>query len=97
MRYGICTRAISYNAWYINLPERTVKVELLLKTELDNVRTMHCTVVPLFTDVAGTVRLDCTVPEDELTTVVIPRLIMSELEDDNPSTLHAIITPVPAQ
>lgn len=48
---------------YFNLThqrEHAVKVELLL----------HRTVVPLFTDVAGTVRLYCTVPEDELTTQV---------------------------
>ena len=37
----------------------------------------HRTVVPLFTDVAGTVRLDCTVPEDGRVTLVIPRANMS--------------------
>ena len=35
----------------------------------------HHTVVPLCTDVAGTVRVDCTVPdEDGRVTLVIPRL-----------------------
>ena len=33
----------------------------------------HRTVVPLFTDVAGTVRVDCTVPEDVVVFDVIPR------------------------
>ena len=36
----------------------------------------HRTVVPLFTDVAGTVRLDCIAPEDGRVTVVIPRANM---------------------
>ena len=37
----------------------------------------HRTVVPLFSDVAGTVRLDCTVPvEDGSVTADIPRLII---------------------
>ena len=73
-------------------------MELLLKTEPDQEKSLHRTVVPLFTDVAGTVRLDCTVPEDELTwSEVIPRLEMTGLVDANPSTSHVITTPVPAQ
>ena len=40
--------------------------------------TPHRTVVPLFTDVAGTVRLDCTVPEDVFVAAVIPRADMLE-------------------
>ena len=35
--------------------------------------TIHHTVVPLFTDVAGTVRLDCTLPEDDGVLSMIPR------------------------
>ena len=66
-------------------------MELLLKVEPNKERTMHHTVVPLFTGVAGTVRLDCNVPEDDLKTEVIPRLIMTGLEDVNPSTSHDII------
>ena len=85
------------HAWHIKLPGRTVKVELLLKAEPDEEKSLHRTVVPLFTDVAGTVRVDCTVPESILTTAVIPRLIMTGLVDANPSTSHDIITPVPAQ
>ena len=72
-------------------------MELLLKVEPDKEKSLHRTVVPLFTDVAGTVRVDCTVPEDELTYEVIPRLEMSRLDDTNPSTSHVIATPVPAQ
>ena len=73
-------------------------MELLLKTEPDQEKSLHRTVVPLFAGVADTVRVDCTVPEDELTTSeVIPRLIMTGFEDNNPSTSHVITTPVPAQ
>ena len=72
-------------------------MELLLKIEVDEEKSLHRTVVPLFTDVAGTVRVDCTVPEDELKTEAIPRLKMTGLEDINPSTSHVITTPVPAQ
>ena len=73
-------------------------MELLLKTEPDQEKSLHRTVVPLFTDVAGTVRLDCTVPEeDDLTSEVIPLLEMTGLIDVNPSTSHVITTPVPAQ
>ena len=73
-------------------------MELLLKSEPDEEKSLHRTVVPLFSDVAGTVRLDCTVPEDELTKFeVIPRLEMTGLENTNPSTSHDIVTPVPAQ
>ena len=38
--------------------------------------TPHCIVVPLFTDVAGTVRLDSTVPEDGAVFLVIPRFLL---------------------
>ena len=72
-------------------------MELLLKVEPDKERTMHRTVVPLFTGVPGTVRLDCTVPEPDIKTEVIPRPIMTGLEDVNPSTFHDIVTPLPAQ
>ena len=86
------------NAWHIKLPGRTVKVELLLKAEPDEEKSLHRTVVPLFTDVAGMVRVDCTVPEDKLTpSEVIPRLIMPGLEDGNPSTSHVMIIQIPAQ
>ena len=37
----------------------------------------HRTVVPLFSDVAGTVRVECIVSEDGSVTVVIPRANMS--------------------
>ena len=50
----------------------TVRVALLLVTEPDRESTMHCTVVPLFTDVAGTVRVDCIVPDDDTVWSVIP-------------------------
>ena len=35
--------------------------------------TAHHTVVPLFTDVAGTVRVDCNLLEDVVVSDVIPR------------------------
>ena len=38
----------------------------------------HRTVVPLLTDVAGTVRVDRTVPEDVVVSDVIPRADMLE-------------------
>ena len=73
-------------------------MELLLEVVPDKEKSLHCTVVPLFTGVAGTVRLDCTVPEDELTSSeVIPRLEMTGLVDANPSTSHVITLPIPAQ
>ena len=73
-------------------------MELLLKVEPDEEKSLHRTVVPLFTDVAGTVRVDCTVPEDGLTSSeVTPRLEMTGLEDINSSTSHVITIPVPAQ
>ena len=51
---------------------------------------MQYTVVPLFTDVAGTVRVDCTVPDDDDDTVclVIPRSTMLMSVPNNPSTIH---------
>ena len=61
-------------------PGSIVKVALLLIAGGVNNDTLttHRTVVPLFTDVAGTVRLDCTVPaEDDGVTTVIPRVNMS--------------------
>ena len=58
-----------------NSPGNTVSVELLLNTseEENEGLTPHCTVVPLFTDVAGTVRLDCTVPEDDVVASIMRR------------------------
>ena len=79
------------------LPGRTIKEELLLKVESDEEKSLHRTVVPLFTDVPGTVRLDCTLTESDIKTAVIPLLTMSGLEDGNPSTSHMIKIPVPAQ
>ena len=59
-------------------PGSTVKVALLLIAGVLNSVFLiaHRTVVPLFTDVAGTVRLDCTVPEDVVVSDVIPRADM---------------------
>ena len=57
----------------------------------------HRTVVPLFSDVAGTVRLDCTVPEDVTATAFIPRFFISAILRGNPSTSHVKISPVPPQ
>ena len=55
-------------------PGSTVRVEqLLIAGVLNSDVTTHRTVVPLFTDVAGTVRVDCTVPEDVVVSDVIPR------------------------
>ena len=52
--------------------------------------TPHRTVVPLFSDVAGTVRVDCTVPEVVFlaTYTVIPRDDMVEWPGASPSTSH---------
>ena len=72
-------------------------MELLLKLEPDEEKSLHRTVVPLFIDVAGTVRVDCTVPDELTSSEVIPRLVTLGLEDANPSTSHNIIRPVPAQ
>ena len=60
-------------------PGSIFKVALLLTAGVLNSDTLiaHRTVVPLSSDVAGTVRLDCTVPEDGSVTVVIPRASMS--------------------
>ena len=49
-------------------PGRTVRVALLLMVKPTGDTILHCTVVPLFTDVAGTVRVDCTEPDDDGTT-----------------------------
>ena len=57
----------------------------------------HRTVVPLFTDVAGTVRLDCTMPEDVFVTALIPRPFISALFSGNLSTSHITISPIPLQ
>ena len=81
----------------ISLPGRTYRVELLPTTGPDVVNVLHFTIVPLFTDVAGTVRLDCTVPEDVLMSDVIPRLTMTGLYTSNPSTIHVIMIPLPEQ
>ena len=80
-------------------PGRTVRVALLLVTEPDRESTLHCTVVPLFTDVAGTVRVDCTVTDDDDVTVflVIPRLVILVSVASNPSTIHSTVRPLPAQ
>ena len=50
-------------------------MDLLLKVEVDEEKTMHRTVVLLFTDVPGTVRVDCTVPEPDIKTEVISPII----------------------
>ena len=80
---------------------RTVRVALLLVTEPDRESTIHCTVVPLFTGVAGTVRMDCTVPDDDDTAklAVIPRSTMtgSVSVTNNPPTRHRMVTPLPLQ
>ena len=72
-------------------------MELLLKVKPDEEKSMHRTVVPLFTDVAGTVRLDCTVPDEFTSSEVIPRLETLGWVDIIPSTCHDITIPVPAQ
>ena len=50
-------------------------VEELLNTHEEENKdlTAHRTVVPLFSDVAGTVRVDCAVPEDVFVAAVMPR------------------------
>ena len=72
-------------------------MELLLKTEPDQEKSLHRTEVRLFTDVAGAVSVDCTVPDELISSVVIPRLVTLGLVDINPSTSHVIAIPVPAQ
>ena len=57
----------------------------------------HRTVVPLFTDVAGTMRVDCTVPEVVFLTALIPHPFISALFSGNPSTSHITISPIPLQ
>ena len=69
-------------------PGRTVRVALLLVTELDVENTMHCTVVPLFAGIAGTVRADCTVPDDGGVEVILALVA---------STIHPMAIPLPAQ
>ena len=78
-------------------PGRTVRVALLLVTEPDVENTLHCTVVPLFTDVAGTVRVDCTVPDDNTKTEEIPRCIIDASFSCFPSTVHTMVRPLPLQ
>ena len=61
----------------LGIPGNTVRVEELLNTgseEWNKDVIKHRTIVPLFSDVAGTVRLDCTVPEDDSFATDIPRL-----------------------
>ena len=48
---------------YSYLPKPTVKVTLLLQVMVDSSSIRHRKVVPLFFDVAGTVRLDQTTPD----------------------------------
>ena len=81
------------------LPGRTISVEKLLIIDMlvKNTLIAHRTVVPLFTDVAGTVRLDCTVPEDVTVTAFIPHSCISAILRGNPSTSHIKISPVPPQ
>ena len=53
------------------------------------------TVVPLFTDVAGTVRVDCIEPDDDTVCSVIPRSVMLASVAKDPSTIHAMVKPLP--
>ena len=75
-------------------------MDLLLKVEADEEKTMHRTVVPLFTGVPGTVRVDCIVPEPDIKTEVISPVL--DLNNDRVrgcqsiNTSHVIIIPVPA-
>ena len=69
-------------------PGRMVRVALLLVTEPDRESTIHCTVVPLFTGIAGTVRADCTVPDDGGVEVILALVA---------STIHPMVIPLPAQ
>ena len=70
----------------------------MLVTEPDRESTLHCTVVPLFTDVAGTVRVDCTVPDDDDTVwSVIPRAVTLVSVASIPSTVHTMAIPLPLQ
>ena len=74
------------------------QVALLLVANPLSDTTLHCTVVPLFTGVAGTVRVDCTVPDDVIgVSGVIPRSTMIESVAKDPSTIHAIVKPLPVQ
>ena len=87
MKYSAC----------ISSPGIILRVEVLLTATLDEVNILHLKVVPLFTDVAGTVRLDCIMPEDVLMTGAIPRPTMMGLYTSSPSTSHVIMIPLPAQ
>ena len=78
-------------------PGKTVRIDLLLTVKPDEVNILHSTVVPLFTDVAGTVRLECTVPEYALITEVIPRPAMMGSYTLKPSISHNTAIPAPAQ
>ena len=79
-------------------PGRTVRVALLLIANPLSDSTLHCTVVPLFTDVAGTVRVDCTVPGDVIgVSGMIPRSTMIESVAKDPSTIHNTVMPLPLQ
>ena len=82
---------------YTQLPGRMVRLELLLNAKPSMDTILHRTIVPLFSDVAGTVRLDRTVPEDVAVSEVIPRFSMMESVDSDSFTSHTIVKPVPAQ
>ena len=84
----------------VDSPGSTIKVALLLIAGVLNNDTLtpHRIVVPLFTDVAGTVRLDCTVSDEDVTIpAMIPRDDILERSDASPSTSHTRWVPVPAQ
>ena len=53
--------------------------------------------MPLFTDVAGTVRVDCTVPDDDTSVEKIPRCMIDAIFSFSPSTIHSIVKPLPLQ
>ena len=78
-------------------PGRTVRVALLLMANPLSDSTLHCTVVPLFTGVAGTVRVDCTVPDNDTVLSDIPRATMSGSSCGNSSTIHDMMIPLPLQ
>ena len=80
------------------LPWRTVRVALLLMADPLIDTTLHCTTVPLFIIVAGTVREDCTVPDDVIgVSGMIPRSVIFLSVANRPSTIHTMAIPVPAQ
>ena len=84
---------------YTQLPGRMVRLELLLNAKPSMDTILHRTIVPLFSDVAGTVRLDRTVPENGSVAVseVIPRFSMMGSVDSDLFTSHTIVKPAPAQ